>query len=76
MALLRFEGERARSYYEQSLPLLDRVHARSRPSLWALITIYRSLLERIEARGYDVFSERVRLSGLEKSMILMRALAG
>jgi phytoene synthase len=76
MALLRFEGERARSYYDQSLPLLDRVHARSRPSLWALITIYRSLLERIEARGYDVFSERVRLSGLEKSMILMRALAG
>lgn len=76
LALLRFEGERARSYYDRSLPLLDRVHARSRPSLWALITIYRSLLERIEARGYDVFTTRVRLTSLEKTMILLRALTG
>jgi 15-cis-phytoene synthase len=76
LALLRFEGERARAYYDQSLPLLDRVHARSRPSLWALITIYRSLLERIEASGYDVFAKRIRLTSAEKSWILVRALVG
>ena len=72
--LMRFEAARAKSYYEQSLPLLDLVHPRSRPSLWALITIYSRLLERIEETGYDVLSRRVRLSALEKSWILARAM--
>jgi 15-cis-phytoene synthase len=74
IGLMRFEAARARSYYEQSMPLLDLVHPRSRPSLWALITIYSRLLERIEETGYDVLSRRVRLSAFEKSWILARAI--
>ena len=73
--LLRFEGGRARAYYRESEPLLELIHPSSRPALWALIAIYSGLLERIERRGYDVFSRRVRLSALEKSWILARALA-
>ena len=76
MKLLEFEASRARRYYEESRPLLDLIHPRSRRSLWALIAIYSNLLERIESKGYDVFSRRVRLSLLEKSWILVRALAG
>jgi phytoene synthase len=72
--LMRFEAARARSYYDQSMPLLDLVHPRSRPSLWALVAIYSRLLGRIEARNYDVFTRRVRLSTLEKFWILARAL--
>jgi len=72
--LMRFEAARARAYYNESRPLLDLVHPRSRPSLWALITIYSRLLERIEARDYDVFSERIRLSDLEKVGILLKAM--
>jgi 15-cis-phytoene synthase len=72
--LMRFETARAKSYYEESMPLLELVHPRSRPSLWALITIYSRLLERIERTGYDVLSRRVRLSALEKSWILARAM--
>jgi 15-cis-phytoene synthase len=72
--LMRFQAVRAREYYDESMPLLDLVHPRSRPSLWALITIYSRLLERIEATNYDVFSRRVRLSTLEKSWILVQAL--
>jgi len=71
--LMRFEAARARTYYDESLPLLDLVHPRSRPSLWALIAIYSRLLERIESTNYDVFSRRVRLSSLEKSWILVQA---
>ena len=74
LKLMRFEAARARSYYDESKPLLDLVHPRSRPSLWALITIYSRLLERIEATNYDVFTRRVRLSSFEKSSILVRAL--
>lgn len=75
LRMMRFEAARARAYYEQSMPLLDLVHPRSRASLWALITIYSRLLGRIESRNYDVFSGRVRLSTLEKSWILARAVA-
>jgi len=74
LRLMRFEAARARAYYDESMPLLDLVDRRSRPSLWALITIYSRLLERIEAANYDVFSRRVRLSSLEKSWILVQAL--
>jgi phytoene synthase len=74
LALMRFEAGRARKYYNESLPLLDLIHPRSRPSLWALVAIYSRLLERIERSDYDVFRKRVRLSAVEKSWIVVRAL--
>jgi 15-cis-phytoene synthase len=72
--LMRFEAARARSYYDQSATLLDLIHPRSRPSLWALISIYSRLLERIEMSNYNVFARRVRLTLWEKSWIVVRAL--
>jgi phytoene synthase len=74
--LMRFEAARARTYYDDSRPLLDLIHPRSRRSLWALIAIYSQLLERIQAKHYDVFSKRISLSALKKSWILVQALAG
>jgi phytoene synthase len=74
LGLMRFEAARARSYYDESRPLLDLIHPRSRPSLWALVTIYSRLLERIERSNFDVFRRRVRLSLIEKSWIVVRAL--
>jgi phytoene synthase len=76
LRLMRFEAERARQYYDESRPLLDLIHPRSRASLEALITIYSRLLERIERTNYDVFARRVRLSAVEKSWIVVRALVG
>ena len=72
--LMRFEAARARAYYSESQPLLELIHPRSRPSLWALVSIYSGLLDRIERTNYDVFARRVRLSSLEKSWIVVRAL--
>jgi 15-cis-phytoene synthase len=76
LSLMQFEAGRARQYYNESQPLLDLVHPRSRPSLWALISIYSSLLDRIVGANYDVFTRRVRLSPLKKSWIVVRALVG
>jgi phytoene synthase len=76
LQLMQFEARRARSYYDESQPLLDLIHPRSRPSLWALIGIYSSLLDRIERSNYDVFTRRVRLSAFAKSRIILRALWG
>jgi phytoene synthase len=76
LRLMRFEAARARSYYNESAPLLDLIHPRSKSSLLALISIYSRLLERIEGTNYDVFSRRVRLSLFEKSWIVVRAFVG
>ena len=76
LRLMAFESERARAYYNDSRPLLDLIHPRSRASLWALIAIYSRLLERIEHSNFDVFRRRVRLPLWEKSWIVWRALVG
>jgi len=76
LELMRFEAARARAYYNESLPLLELIHPRSRSSLWALISIYSRLLERIVSKNYDVFTRRVRLSLFEKSWIVVKAMVG
>jgi phytoene synthase len=70
--LLSFEAARAREFYvsaERLLPLIEEV---SRPALWAMVEIYRGILDRIEQRQYDVFKERVRLSLGDKLKILAK----
>ena len=71
--LMAFEAQRAHRYYDESRPLLELVHKRSRPSLWALIEIYRRLLGRIERSNFDVLSKRVRVPTWEKLAILAGA---
>jgi phytoene synthase len=71
--LMSFEAQRARAYYEQSRPLIALVDARSRPSLWALIEIYRRLLGRIERSNFDVLERRIRVPTWEKLSILASA---
>lgn len=73
-ALMAFEAERARAYYNESAPLIGMVRPQSRPSLWALIEIYSRLLKRIDASGFDVLRHRIRLSSAEKIWILVRAM--
>ncbi len=71
--LMSFEAERARAYYDQSRALIGLVHPRSRPSLWALIEIYRRLLLRIERSNFDVLEKRIRVPTWEKLSILASA---
>ena len=75
-SLLRSLGARAEAYYQESRPLLGMVHKDSQASLWALIEIYRRLLEKIKRADYDVFSKRLRLSASEKTRIVLRAWLG
>jgi phytoene synthase len=72
--LLRFETDRAESYYREAGPLLGLVERRSRASLWILTAIYHGILERVRASQYDVFSKRAGLSHAEKTAILLRGL--
>jgi phytoene synthase len=71
---MEFEANRARDYYRQSAPLVGLVDARSRPSLRALIGIYRRVLDRIVGSNYDVLARRIRVPTWEKLWVLARSL--
>jgi 15-cis-phytoene synthase len=68
-ALMRFEVERARKYYDEAAPLVGLIDADSRPCLRAMREIYRGILDRIVAQDYEVFSRRARVSTLKKLLI-------
>ncbi len=68
--LLALEAERAREFYYAGDQLSSYISEDSQPALWVLVNIYRSLLEKIAARQYDVFTDKVRLSVTEKLRIL------
>ncbi len=70
--LLEFEAQRAREFYQAADELVPLIDKDSRSAFWVMATIYRRLLEKIAKRHYDVLSERVSLSALEKSAILSR----
>jgi phytoene synthase len=75
-ALMEFEIARAQRYYRESAPLLNLVQPQAKASLWALITIYSSLLDRIAESHYDVLRRRISLGVTEKVWIVARAAAG
>jgi 15-cis-phytoene synthase len=72
--LLALEADRAREYYRAGEELIPMVNEDSQPGLWVLITIYRSLLEKIAANEFDVFSERIRLSVPAKVSVLTKGI--
>ena len=74
--LFAFEAARARDFYREGVQLIPLVHSDARAALWALARIYSGLLNRIDDRDYDVFSQRVRLTTPEKTGILLRARFG
>jgi phytoene synthase len=70
ISLLAWEASRAKEFYASAKELLPLIDRDSRAALWVLVTIYQGLLERIVARNYDVFSERVSVPTSRKLMIL------
>ena len=68
--LLELEAQRAFENYKASTALIPLIDEDSQPALWVLVTIYRSLLEKIVRLNYDVFTRRVSLSTREKLTIL------
>ncbi len=65
-AMMRQQGQRAHRYFRRGQRLLPLLDLRSRMCVNVLQGIYQEILKRIEARNYDVLSERVSLSGREK----------
>ncbi len=71
-SLLELEAQRAFENYAAAEDLLPLIAEDSQPALWVLVTIYRSLLEKIVRLNYDVVTRRVSLSTWEKLNILAK----
>ena len=68
-ALLAFECDRARSFYARSKKALPAGDARRLVAAEIMSGVYFAILRRIERRGYDVFSEVVRVPRPRRALI-------
>ena len=71
-ALLRFECERARTYYRCAAAQLPRVDAGRLAAAEIMGAIYLEILERIERSGYDVFRRRIRVPRPYRAVLALR----
>ena len=69
-ALMAFQASRARAYMDEGLGLLETLDSRSTACVSTFAGLYRATLDRIEARGFDVFEGSLRLSPLTKLRIV------
>jgi phytoene synthase len=73
-ALMRFEAERAETYYEAAAPLAGMLPPPGRAVFLVMSRTYRALLDAIVRRDYDVFRGRVRVSTWHKLWFVAEAL--
>jgi 15-cis-phytoene synthase len=74
--LMRFEADRARTWYQTGLRLLPLLDRRSAACTGAMAGIYGRLLEHIAARPQEALERRMSLPAREKAAIALAALAG
>lgn len=67
--LLAFQCRRARQYFEKADYELPRGDRRSLLAARIMGAVYRDILERIEAAGYDVFSTTIRVPRPRRALI-------
>ena len=71
-ALMTFEVDRARAWYERALAKLPQRDRRAQRAGLAMAAIYRTLLDEIARDGYRVLDRRVALTPLRKLWIATR----
>jgi 15-cis-phytoene synthase len=76
LALMRFEAERAREWFQRGLALGGLLDRRSAACVLAMAGIYSRLLDRIEADPEQAFARRVSLPAREKAWVALRGMMG
>jgi len=71
--LMRFEVARARSLFERGRPIIDKVGSDLGFELAMIWNGGMTILDKIEAVGYDVFKRRPTLNGADKARMVARA---
>ena len=69
-ALMSFQIQRARSYYDQAEQGIRYLINDSRLPIWASLINYQGILSAIERNNYDVFNQRAFVPTLDKLLSL------
>jgi len=72
--LMEFQVKRARDYYRNAKLLSPYLGPAGRAVFQVIVGTYERLLDAIEERNYDVFSERVSVSGWRKITLVVQAI--
>jgi 15-cis-phytoene synthase len=75
-ALVRFEAQRARAWFDRGLELVPLLDPRSASCVAAMTGIYRRILDRIERDPSHALLTRVSLAPWEKAWVAVRSLTG
>jgi phytoene synthase len=70
IAFMKFQIERVRNLYKEALPGIGLLSSQGRFAIAASAVLYRGILNKIEANGYDVFNHRAHLTNSEKLQLL------
>jgi phytoene synthase len=74
-ALMQFQVQRARKYYEESEIGIRALNKDGRWPVWAALMLYSGILDVIERNDYDVFTQRAYVPNWQKLFYLPSALA-
>ncbi len=69
-ALMSFQIQRARRYYEQAEQGIRYLIRDSRLPVWTSLMLYQGILDAIESNNYDVFNQRAFVPTLKKILSL------
>jgi 15-cis-phytoene synthase len=75
-ALVRFESERARQWFDRGLDLAGVLDRRSAACVLAMAGIYKRLLERIDDHPEEAVRRRISLPAREKAWVAVRGMLG
>jgi phytoene synthase len=75
-ALVRFEAERARQWFDRGVTLAGLLDRRSAACVLAMAGIYERLLERIAAHPEEAIAHRVSLPAWEKAWVAAGSMLG
>jgi phytoene synthase len=72
-ALMRYQVQRAREFYQRAWPLAELLPPPGRAVFQVMMQTYEGLLDAIEGRGFDVFGGRISLSRWYKLGLTLKA---
>lgn len=70
IALMKFEIQRARRLYAESLPGISLLSSAARPAVGAAALLYKAILDVIETNAYQVHTHRAHTTGGRKIAML------
>lgn len=72
MRFLKFQVERARSYYQEAMQSIATIHSEVRMVIALASTLYREILTVIEENEYEVFAKRAYVNTYRKILLYAR----